>query len=101
MTVDFDKFPVPQQLLKRERVGWSMSFDNIGKRFEYVRWGSTWEQLNKNVITVSDKINNSAIIMVEYTLYTIYTTVLGYASLNNMQLIVILLYYGNTYMAII
>jgi len=59
MTVDFDKFPVPQQLLKRERVGWSMSFDNIGKRFEYVRWGSTWEQLNKNVITVSDKINNS------------------------------------------
>ena len=59
MTVDFDKFPVPQNLLKRERVGWSMSFDNVEERFEYVRWGSTWEQLNKNVTTVSDKINNS------------------------------------------
>ena len=36
-----------------------MSFDNIGKRFEYVRWGSTWEQLDKNVTTVANKINNS------------------------------------------
>ena len=59
MTTDFDKFPVPNKLLGRKRVGWSMSFDNIGKRFEYVRWGSTWEQLNKNVTTVANKINNS------------------------------------------
>ena len=59
MTVDFDKFPVPRKLLERDRVGWSMSFDNIGKRFEYVRWGSTWEQLNKNVTTVASRINNS------------------------------------------
>jgi len=59
MTVDFEKFPVPQQLLRRKRVGWSMSFDNVGDRFEYVRWGSTWEQLNKNVTTVANKINNS------------------------------------------
>lgn len=59
MTPDFDKFPVPNKLLSRKRVGWSMSFDNIGKRFEYVRWGSTWEQLDKNVTTVANKINNS------------------------------------------
>ena len=59
MTTDFDKFPVPNKLLGRKRVGWSMSFDNIGKRFEYVRWGSTWEQLNKNVTTVANRINNS------------------------------------------
>jgi len=59
MTTDFDKFPVPNKLLGRKRVGWSMSFDNIGKRFEYVRWGSTWEQLNKNVTNVANKINNS------------------------------------------
>ena len=59
MTVDFDKFPVPRKLLERDRVGWSMSFDNIGERFEYVRWGSTWEQMNKNVTTVSQKIIDS------------------------------------------
>jgi len=59
MTVDFNKFPIPQKLLQRSRVGWSMSFDNIGERFEYVRWGSTWEQLDKNITTVASKINNS------------------------------------------
>ena len=59
MTVDFDKFPVPKKLLERDRVGWSMSFDNIGERFEYVRWGSTWEQINKNVTAVSQKIIDS------------------------------------------
>jgi hypothetical protein len=59
MTTDFDKFPVPKKLLARKRVGWSMSFDNIGKRFEYVRWGSTWETLDKNVTTVAKRINSS------------------------------------------
>ena len=59
MTVDFTRFPVPKKLLNRSRVGWSMSFDNIGKRFEYVRWGSTWERLNKNITVVSNKINNT------------------------------------------
>ena len=59
MTVDFDKFPVPRKLLERDRVGWSMSFDNIGERFEYVRWGSSWEQMDNNVSRVSQKIIDS------------------------------------------
>ena len=59
MISDFDQLTVPQKLLKRSRVGWSMSFDNIGERFEYVRWGSTWKQLDKNVTTVAKRINNS------------------------------------------
>ena len=59
MTNDFDKMPVPQKLLNRSRVGWSMSFDNIGERFEYVRWGSTWKRLDENVTRVANKINNS------------------------------------------
>lgn len=60
MTIDFDKFPVPKKLLQRNRVGWSMSFDNIGERFEYVRWGSSWKQIDKNVTTVANKIRNSS-----------------------------------------
>ena len=59
MTVDFDKFPVPRKLLERDRVGWSMSFDNVGERFEYVRWGSSWEQMDNNVSRVSQKIIDS------------------------------------------
>ena len=59
-TVDFDQFPVPKKLLARDHVGWSMSFDNIGERFEYVRWGSSWKQMDKNVTTIANKIRNSS-----------------------------------------
>jgi MoaA/NifB/PqqE/SkfB family radical SAM enzyme len=59
MTIDFDTFPVPKKLLQRSRVGWSMSFDNIGDRFEYVRWGSSWNQLDTNVTKVSDHLRVS------------------------------------------
>jgi len=72
MTVDFDKMPVPKKLLARDRVGWSMSFDNIGERFEYVRWGSTWEQLDKNVKTVSQKIIDSNHTGGIHSVYNIY-----------------------------
>ena len=72
MTTDFDKMPVPKKLLKRSRVGWSMSFDNIGDRFEYVRWGSSWQQLDKNVTTVSERIKNSQQHGGIQAVYTIY-----------------------------
>ena len=72
MTSDFDKMPVPKKLLKRSRVGWSMSFDNIGDRFEYVRWGSSWQQLDKNVTTVSERMQNSQQHGGIQAVYTIY-----------------------------
>lgn len=91
MTVDFDKFPVPKKLLERDRVGWSMSFDNIGERFEYVRWGSTWKQLNKNVTTVSQKIidsNHSGGIHAVYNIYncTKICELFAYAKENNLTI---------------
>lgn len=72
MTTDFDKMPVPKKLLKRSRVGWSMSFDNIEDRFEYVRWGSSWQQLDKNVTTVSQRMQNSQQHGGIQAVYTIY-----------------------------
>jgi organic radical activating enzyme len=72
MTTDFDRFSVPQKLLKRSRVGWSMSFDNIQERFEYVRWGSNWQTLDKNVTTVANRVKTSeqhAGIQAVYTIY--------------------------------
>ena len=49
MNVDFEKNRIFQRLRERTRVGWSMSFDNIGERFEHVRHGGTWEMLNENI----------------------------------------------------
>ena len=54
------------------RVGWSLSFDNINERFEYVRWGSNWQTLDKNVTTVANRVKTSqqhAGIQAVYTIY--------------------------------
>lgn len=48
-SVDFETNPIVRKLLSRSRVGWSMSFDNVGARFEYVRHGAMWSQLEKNI----------------------------------------------------
>lgn len=49
MSVDLDTNKVFAKLAQRRRVGWSMSFDNIGARFEYVRHGGRWDLLLKNL----------------------------------------------------
>jgi organic radical activating enzyme len=72
MTTDFDRMPVPQKLLKRSRVGWSMSFDNVYDRFEYVRWGSSWERFDKNLKTVVERTKNSGQHCGIQAVYTIY-----------------------------
>ena len=41
-----------KKLAKRKRVGWSLSFDNIGSQFEYVRYGGDWGLLQENLAII-------------------------------------------------
>jgi pyruvate-formate lyase-activating enzyme len=43
-----------KKLVDRQRVGWSMSFDNIGQQFEYVRHGGSWSVLQENLKVIKD-----------------------------------------------
>jgi MoaA/NifB/PqqE/SkfB family radical SAM enzyme len=54
MNVDLSKNKIFQKLAQRKKVGWSMSFDNIGSQFEYVRYGGNWNMLTENLATVKD-----------------------------------------------
>jgi MoaA/NifB/PqqE/SkfB family radical SAM enzyme len=54
MNVDLDKNKIFAKLAARSQVGWSMSFDNVGPRFEYVRHGGNWDTLKKNLATVKN-----------------------------------------------
>lgn len=58
MSVDLDTNKVFAKLATRTRVGWSMSFDNIGARFEYVRHGGTWNLLLKNLEALKPLMQN-------------------------------------------
>jgi len=49
LNVDFERNRIVEKLSKRNRVGWSISFDNIDQRLEYVRHGSDWNLMQKNL----------------------------------------------------
>jgi MoaA/NifB/PqqE/SkfB family radical SAM enzyme len=57
LSVDFENNKIFKKLQNRTQVGWSMSFDNIGSRFEYVRHGGDWELLQKNLGILKNLIN--------------------------------------------
>jgi len=48
-----------KKLRQRSRVGWSISFDNIGDRFEYVRYGASWKLMLHNLDLVQDLMKNN------------------------------------------
>ena len=37
------------KLQERKQVGWNISIDNIGNRFEYVRYGGNWNLITENI----------------------------------------------------
>ena len=59
MNVDLEKNKIFRKLAQRNRVGWSMSFDNVGERFEYVRYGGSWTMLQNNLAIVKDLIKTN------------------------------------------
>jgi MoaA/NifB/PqqE/SkfB family radical SAM enzyme len=47
--VKFSENRIFNKLMQRQKVGWSLSFDNIADRFEYVRHGADWPELQRNL----------------------------------------------------
>jgi len=57
-SVDLSKNRIFEKLAQRQRVGWSISFDNIEHRFEYVRHGAEWDTLLTNLDRIQDLMKN-------------------------------------------
>jgi len=49
LSCNLDSNPIFQKLSKRAKVGWSISFDNVAERFEYVRFGAKWAEFENNL----------------------------------------------------
>jgi MoaA/NifB/PqqE/SkfB family radical SAM enzyme len=73
MSVDLQKNRVFQKLAQRRNVGWSMSFDNVGDRFEYVRHGADWQLLQDNLQTVKYLMQNNGHWGGIHAVYNIYS----------------------------
>lgn len=59
-SVDFSQNRVFKKLQHRHRVGWSISFDNIESRFEYVRNGGEWKQLCHNIQIIQQLMSSQS-----------------------------------------
>jgi hypothetical protein len=73
MSVDLEKNRIFQKLARRSRVGWSMSFDNVGNRLEYVRHGADWNLLQQNLQTVKGLMANNGHWGGIHAVYNIYS----------------------------
>jgi len=52
LSTDLENNKIFRKLSQRSKVGWSMSFDNIGSRLEYVRHGASWSQIQHNLTLI-------------------------------------------------
>ena len=73
MSVNLDKNKIFHKLTQRNRVGWSMSFDNVSDRFEYVRHGSDWSLLKKNLSIIKELMNTAGHWGGIHAVYNIYS----------------------------
>ena len=58
LSTDITKSKVLEKLLKRRKVNWHISLENIGERYEYVRQGSEWQQLLDNLKILGNEVRN-------------------------------------------
>jgi MoaA/NifB/PqqE/SkfB family radical SAM enzyme len=57
-SVDLESNKIFKKLATRQRVGWSLSFDNTESRFEYVRNGAEWNKLLHNLDLIQALMKN-------------------------------------------
>lgn len=58
LSVDLESNKIFRKLQDRNKVGWSMSFDNIGSRLEYVRHGASWDQIKNNLSMIQSLMSD-------------------------------------------
>lgn len=69
LSVDLSKSPV-FAALKSKKVHWSVSFENVFQRFEYVRYGASWETLVNNLEIIQSIPNHSVNIHAVYNIFS-------------------------------
>jgi organic radical activating enzyme len=57
-STDITKSKVFEKLLKRRKVNWHISLENVEERYEYVRQGSQWQQLLDNIKILGKEVRN-------------------------------------------
>jgi organic radical activating enzyme len=73
LTVPLENNKIFKKLMEKNRVVWDISFDTVGDKFEYVRRGSTWDNILNNIRylqhAVTQKPNHIVGVAAVYSVY--------------------------------
>jgi organic radical activating enzyme len=73
LNVPLDSNRVFQKLIARNNVTWDISFETVEDRFEYVRHGSSWDLMLKNIKLLRQVVNEkSGQAMATAAIYSVY-----------------------------
>jgi radical SAM protein with 4Fe4S-binding SPASM domain len=72
-SIDLENNKVFDELKKRKNVSWSISFDNIGERLEYVRHGVKSDNFDKNLKCITDLVQTNKQSASIHAVYNIYS----------------------------
>lgn len=74
---DLERLPCFEALLNRpkENIVWNLSLENSGKKFEYVRNGASWDQIEKNLRLLNQHWPDSACVNMVYSVFTAFDLV--------------------------
>jgi MoaA/NifB/PqqE/SkfB family radical SAM enzyme len=67
--VDLENNRIFKKLSERNNVGWNVSLDNTGDRFEYVRYGGSWSQIESNIAKIKSCAGHRVGIHPLYNIY--------------------------------
>ena len=71
-SVDLESNKIFKKLATRQRVGWSLSFDNTGSCFEYVRNGASWTKLLHNLDAIQNLMHEQGHTGGIHAVYNVY-----------------------------
>jgi organic radical activating enzyme len=74
---DLEKLPCFESLLNRpkENIKWTLSLENSNKKFEYVRNGASWTQIENNLKLLSQHWPDQACVNMVYSMFTAFDLV--------------------------
>lgn len=70
LAVDLKTNQLAQKLIDRPNVSWSVSFETIGDRYEYVRHNASWKLFKENIEYLHSKVERK---LEAHSLYSIYS----------------------------
>jgi MoaA/NifB/PqqE/SkfB family radical SAM enzyme len=84
LSVDLDSNAVFQQLKNKTKVGWKISAETIGQRFEYVRHGAKWDKFVSNLKAIKLLPGHQITLLPVYCIYSATNLVELYEFVNEL-----------------